>query len=86
MKDRKYESAWIFYCSQNSSHLFTSLETSSLDDAHSSAAYALSNSYHSRNAGYNENGNNNTPMTTHGRRVKHTLHRLEKQQDEFYQL
>lgn len=75
-----------FNCSSSSS-LFPSLDDDGFENAHSSAAYALSNSYHSRNGGHTENGSNGQSMTSHGRRVKHTtLHRLEKQQDEFYQL
>lgn len=57
------------------------------DNAHSSAAYALSTSYQNHNGSYEGNNSNGTQMLAHGRRVKKSsLHRLEEQQDEFYQL
>lgn len=75
--------------SQNSANLFRSLDESmSPENTHSSAAYALSSSYHTKNGSYNDNGyNRGTPMTSQTRRInKQMHHRLEEQQDEFFEL
>lgn len=75
--------------SQHSEHLFLSPDDSlSSENAHSSAAYALSSSYRGRNGSYSDNGyNRDTPMTSQNRRADRSAHhRLEQQQDEFFEL
>lgn len=76
-----------FDCSQSSIAKLASIEDNDYqENTHSAAAYALSSSsYHS--GGYGGTSNGGTQMVvTHGKRVKSSLHRLEEQQDEFYQL
>lgn len=80
-----------FICSQSSLNRLASIEDNDLqENTHSAAAYALSSSsYQSGGYGYGGGGStaNGTQMVvTHGKRVKSSLHRLEEQQDEFFQL
>lgn len=62
-----------------------SQDDNDLEGTHSAASYALSSSYQN-SSGSNNNNNINQTVVTQGRRVKSSLHRLEEQQDEFYQL
>lgn len=92
---------WLGDCAkqQTESHLFPFCHTfysqSSLDklesiekndcqkNTHSAAAYALSSSYQ---GGYSSASNGTQMAVTHGKRVRSSCHRLEEQQDEFFQL
>lgn len=78
----------LFNCSQSSIDKLASIDDNNFqENTHSAAAYALSSSsYHS--GGYGGAGTSNCTqmVVTHGKRVKSSLHRLEEQQDEFYQL
>lgn len=75
-------------CSQSSLNKLASLEDNDFQgNTHSAAAYALSSSsYHSGGYGGSGTSNGTQMVVTHGKRVKSSLHRLEEQQDEFYQL
>lgn len=80
----------MFFISHSQSNLntLTSLDDNGLqENTHSAAAYALS-SYQGGGSGGSGMSNNGTHqmVVTHGKRVKSSLHRLEKQQDEFFQL
>lgn len=74
-------------CSQSSLDKLASIEDNDFqENTHSAAAYALSSSYHSGGYGGSSSSNGTQMVVTHGKRVKSSLHRLEEQQDEFYQL
>ncbi|XP_031633063.1 lysM and putative peptidoglycan-binding domain-containing protein 2 [Contarinia nasturtii] len=73
--------------SQSSLDKLASIEDNNFqENTHSAAAYALSSSYHSGGYGGAGTSNGTQLVVTHGKRVKSSLHRLEEQQDEFYQL
>ncbi|XP_055325546.1 lysM and putative peptidoglycan-binding domain-containing protein 2 [Sitodiplosis mosellana] len=73
--------------SQSSLNKLASIEDNDFqENTHSAAAYALSSSYHSGGYGSSGASNGTQMVVTHGKRVKTSLHRLEEQQDEFYQL
>lgn len=78
---------WFWNCSQSSLNRLASIEDNDFqENTHSAAAYALSSSYQNSVPGGSGTSNGTQMVVTHGKRVKSSLHRLEEQQDEFYQL